>query len=117
MKRYAALGGDFLRFSDLTADRIMAVLSRAVELHSLFKAEGRQPQLLAGRRVAVMWDAGGFRNRAGFELGIRLMGGIDVEIPGPLAGKEAPIDVGGYLSSWFDAIVVRTREFSDLESN
>jgi len=63
---------------------------------------------LDGRRIALVWDAEGFRNRVAFELGIAELGGVSVRVPGPLDDRESIEDVARYLDNWFDAVVART---------
>ena len=63
---------------------------------------------LRRRRIALIWDASGFRNRVAFELGIAELGGVSVEVPGCLDERELIEDVVRYLDNWFDAIVART---------
>ncbi len=69
---------------------------------------------LAGKRVAFIWDGEGFRNRAAFDLGVQLLGGVGVEIPVRLGVGEAIEDVAHYLDNWFDAAVIRTPRFETL---
>ena len=70
--------------------------------------ERRSPQALRGRRIALIWDAEGFRNRVAFELGIAELGGVSVRVPGALDERESIEDFARYLDNWFDAIVART---------
>ena len=77
--------------------------------------ERSMPQPLRGKRIALSFEDGGFRNRVAFELGIRLMGGEAVYIPGRPGERESASDWARYLSNWFDAIVIRTPEYSIIE--
>ncbi|MGH9210488.1 MAG: ornithine carbamoyltransferase [Acidimicrobiales bacterium] len=103
--------GDLLRLCDRTGAEIEGLIGRAAWL----RANPRPPHSLGGRRLAFLWDGEGFRNRAAFELGARLLGGIGVEIPGRLGEREAIGDLAQYLDNWFDAIVVRTSRFERLQ--
>jgi len=105
---------DFLRFHDLPAEIVSDILDRAGALAAAWN-ERRMPQVLAGKRVALVVDDGGWRNTTAFDLGIQAMGGMCVHAPLSLTGREAIADLAGYLDNWFDFIVVRTRELSALD--
>jgi ornithine carbamoyltransferase len=97
---------DFLALSDLSRDEIEHVLDLAVEFANAFARRGLPP-LLSGKSVALWFPDDGFRNRCAFDLGIQLLGGIVVHVPGNLGKREPAGDVAAYLSNWFDALVVR----------
>jgi len=98
---------DFISFLDWSADELSDIVEAARTFRRLW-VEGESPPALRGRRVALMWGASGFRNRVAFELGIAELGGLSVEIPGPIDEREPLEDVARYLDNWFDAIVART---------
>src|SRR5882724_12709169 len=100
----------FLRFFDLDQSAVHALIDLAQELEKAFHNRA-MPQFLRGQRIALSFEDGGFRNRVAFELGIRLMGGEAVFIPGRPGEKEPASDWARYLSNWFDAIVVRTPDY------
>lgn len=106
--------GHFLKVSDYEQDFLMDVLDRAIELEREFHAR-LMSRPLKGKRIALMFEDTGFRNRVAFELGIRLMGGEAVFVPGKPGENESPADIARYLSNWFDAIVIRTPEMSVIE--
>lgn len=98
---------DFVSLLDWhTADLIDLV--KAAQTFRRLWIERNSPPALKGRRIALIWGASGFRNRVSFELGIAELGGVSVEIPGPLDEIERLEDVAKYLGNWFDAIVART---------
>ncbi len=99
---------DFVSLLDWSQQEIVALLDLADEMRREWRA-GPMQQRLRGRRVALIWDAGGFRNRVAFELGIAAMGGTAVHVPRELDAREPIEDVVRYLANWFDAIVARTR--------
>ena len=107
--------GHFLSLFDLTADEILALLEDAQQFHDAFRLNRLPPGLL-GKRVAMIWDGTGFRNRVAFELGIKLMHGEPVEVPYHFGPDEPATDVARYLSNWFDAIIVRTSSHAALEA-
>ena len=65
---------DLLALNDLPAETILALLHRARAMRDGWESR-RMPQALAGRRVALVVDDGGWRNTTAFELGIQAMGG------------------------------------------
>ena len=108
------MAGDFITMLDWSAGDIVALLDLADRMRRDWH-ERRMPQHLQGRRVALVWDAGGFRNRVAFELGIAAMGGTAVQVPGELDAREPIEDVTRYLENWFDAIVARTRSHRHMQ--
>lgn len=106
--------GHFLQVCDLAQEALLELLERAQSLETAFHAR-EVPCLLKGKRIALSFEDGGFRNRVAFELGIRLMGGEAVFVPGRPGQKEPAGDMARYLSNWFDAIVVRTPEYGVVE--
>ena len=85
----------------------MQVVEAAESFRQKWNARN-SPPVLRGKRIALIWDAPGFRNRVAFELGIAELGGVSVEVPGRLDERERLEDVARYLDTWFDAIVART---------
>jgi ornithine carbamoyltransferase len=74
---------DFLRLCDRSAAELAGLIQRAAQLCNAFAAHTPQ-RTLAHRRVGFIWDGEGFRNRAAFELGVQLLAGHGVSIPGRL---------------------------------
>ncbi|ONG58166.1 ornithine carbamoyltransferase [Pseudoroseomonas deserti] len=106
---------DLLALDDLPPDQLIAILERAVELARLWTAR-RMPQSLAGRRLALVVNDGGWRNTSAFDLGIQAMGGLCVQAPLRLDQREAVADLGAYLDNWFDAVVCRAPALSTLRA-
>lgn len=98
---------DFISFLDWSTGDLMDLVDAARTYRQMWKKQ-RSPQVLSGRRIALIWDAEGFRNRVAFELGIAELGGVSVRIPGALDERECIEDFARYLDNWFDAIVART---------
>jgi ornithine carbamoyltransferase len=107
------MAADFVTMLDWSQRGILDLLDLADRMRRDWQAR-RMPQSLRGRRVALVWDAGGFRNRVAFELGIAAMGGTAVQVPGELDRREPIEDVVRYLENWFDAIVARTRSHQHM---
>jgi ornithine carbamoyltransferase len=104
---------DFLRLCDRSAAELARLIERATRLRAAFAATTPQ-RTLAGRRVGFIWHGEGFRNRAAFELGVQLLAGHGVTIPGRLGEREPVEDLARYLDNWFDVVVVRTSSFQAL---
>jgi ornithine carbamoyltransferase len=104
---------DFVSFIEYTPDEVTVLLDESEAMRSAFKCR-EVKQCLKGKTIALIWDAGGFRNRVAFELGISALGGSWVQVPGPLDERESIEDVAAYLTNWFDAIVARTRKHSHM---
>jgi ornithine carbamoyltransferase len=104
---------DYLSMLDYSRVEIEALLGLTDSLREAWHAK-RLAQSLKGRRIALIWDAGGFRNRVAFELGIAALGATAVLVPGELDVREPIEDVTRYLANWVDAIVARTRPHSHM---
>lgn len=104
-----------LALDGLAPETILALLHRAQAMRDAWAAR-RMPQALAGRRVALVVDDGGWRNTTAFELGIAAMGGICARAPITLAGKEVVPDLAAYLGNWVDAVAIRTRDLGALQA-
>ncbi len=105
---------DFLSLLDRSTADIRDLLDQARRLRDDFRAR-TLPRALGDIRVGLIWDAEGFRNRVAFELGIALMGGTAIEVPGRLDERESVEDVAQYLDNWFDLVIVRTRDHAVLQ--
>jgi ornithine carbamoyltransferase len=103
---------DFLRLCDRSGEQLEGVLRLAAAARADTTAlHGSLPS----SRIALIWDAPGFRTRVAFDLAVRDLGAQGVEVPIAFSGSEPLEDIAGYLSNWFDLIVVRTRHFHDLQ--
>jgi len=107
------MASDFIHLSDFSETELIGLMDAADDLRQSWISR-RMPQAIAGKNVALLWDAGGFRNRVAFELGIAAMGGTAVQVPGKLDVREPIEDVARYLQNWFHAIVARTETHRHL---
>jgi len=105
---------DFLEFHSLPPEAIFGIIERAGQLARLW-ADRSMPQSLLDKRVGLIVDDTGWRNTTAFELGVKAMGGLCVEAPIKFGGGEDIADLAGYLSNWFDLLVVRTKELATLK--
>jgi ornithine carbamoyltransferase len=110
-----ATARDFLALNDHRTEDLLAIIERAQHLAACWH-ERRMPQCLEGRRIALVVDDGGWRNTTAFHLGITSMGGICVQPPITLAGREAITDLAAYLDNWVDATVIRTPDLAALRT-
>lgn len=104
-----------LALDELAPETILALLRRARAMRDAWAARC-MPQALAGRRVALVVDDGGWRNTTAFELGIAAMGGLCTRAPITLAGKETAQDLAAYLGNWVDAVAIRTPHLGALRA-
>lgn len=107
-------GKDFIEFHRLPTRDLMQVIRRANFMAEAW-SQRQMPQILAGMRVALIVDDGGWRNTAAFDLGIHAMGGICVHTPITFGTTETINDLAGYLDNWFDLLIVRTKELAVLQ--
>ena len=97
----------FLTGEELSADELVRVLDRAVEL----KADRTASQALAGRSVALVFEKPSTRTRVSFEVGVHELGGQPVVLSGgelQLSRGESVRDTALVLSRYVQAIGVRT---------
>ena len=105
---------DFLEFHSLPLDILTGIIDRAQQLAAHW-ANCTMPQALTAKRVGIIVDDTGWRNTAAFDLGVKAMGGIAVQLPINFNVRETTADLAGYLDNWFDLLVVRTRELETLK--
>ncbi|AXA39914.1 ornithine carbamoyltransferase [Rhizobium leguminosarum] len=106
---------NFLEFHDIPEAGLRSIVARAGELAEAWD-ERAMPQSLAGKRVALIVDDGGWRNTTAFDLGIQAMGGICVHVQIAFNTREETGDLSGYLGNWFDMLVIRTKELATLKA-
>ncbi|PDS79144.1 ornithine carbamoyltransferase [Rhizobium sp. L43] len=106
---------NFLEFHDIPEAGLRSIIARAGELAKAWD-ERAMPQSLAGKRVALIADDGGWRNTSAFDLGIQAMGGICAHVPIGFNVREETGDLAGYLGNWFDMLVIRTKELTTLKA-
>jgi ornithine carbamoyltransferase len=95
---------------DLTPDEFGEILDTAAELKAKFH-KGERPPLLAGAVLALVFEKPSLRTRISFEAAMTHLGGASIFLSGSdagLNGRESLADVARVLSSYSDAIVLRT---------
>jgi len=108
---------DFLSILDLSREEIGKVFELASELKEKSR-EGKCPQLLSGRSMALIFHKPSLRTRVSFEVGLNQLGGrglyiTDQEIQ--LGRRESIHDVSKVLSRFVDGIMIRTFSHQDVE--
>jgi ornithine carbamoyltransferase len=104
----------FLTGAELTRDELAALLDRAAEL----KAHRLASTALAGKSVALVFEAPSTRTRVSFEVGVAELGGTPVVLRGDelqLSRGESPRDTAIVLSRFVHAIGIRTGDHAPLE--
>ena len=107
-----------LKLSDLTKEELLHVLDVADEAKCLHKA-GRDPKLLEGRAVALLFAKNSTRTRTSLEVGIHQLGGLGTYLSAAelQTARGEPIkDTARVLGRYYDAIVCRTYKQGDLET-
>ena len=101
---------DFISLADWSAEELRGILARAAELKRLNR-EGKRPQTLEGRSLAMFFEKPSLRTHVTFEAGMTQLGGHAIWLRPEQVGigtRETPGDVAANLSRWVDAIVART---------
>lgn len=106
---------DFLSITDLSADETRRLIARAMELKAA--AAGDVAQLLAGKRVALLFEKPSLRTRVSFQIGIAELGGFSLYLSPDEVGlgqREPVSDVARVLSGYVDCIVARVNAHDSL---
>ena len=107
-----------LKLSYLTKEELLHVLDVADEAKRLHK-EGRDPKLLEGKAVALLFAKNSTRTRTSLEVGIHQLGGLGTYLSAAelQTARGEPIkDTARVLGRYYDAIVCRTYKQSNLET-
>jgi len=101
---------DFLSLADLTREEVEEILHLAATLKRDLKA-GRQPPLLTGKSLAMIFEKPSLRTRVTFEVGMSQLGGYPVYLTPKdiqLGERESVADIARNLERWVDLIMART---------
>jgi ornithine carbamoyltransferase len=104
----------FLTGAELTRGELTALIDRAAEL----KADRLASSALAGKSVALVFEAPSTRTRVSFEVGVAELGGTPVLLRGDelqVSRGESPRDTALVLSRFVHMIGVRTGDHGPLE--
>jgi ornithine carbamoyltransferase len=100
----------FLTLSDLTAEQILALIDRAIELKTQRKNHQPHPTL-KGKILAMIFEKASTRTRISFEAGIIQLGGqaLFIASKDSQMGRGEPIfDTAKVISSMVDLVMMRT---------
>ena len=109
----------FLDIRDLSTDQLSALLDHAAEMKAAHKAGRAQPQPLAGKSVAMIFDKQSTRTRLSFEVGISQLGGQPIMLSASdmqIGRGETMQDTACVMSRYVDAINIRCFQHETLTS-
>ena len=101
---------DFVTVADWPAEALWEMADRAARLRAHHR-EGKRPQTLQGRTLAMYFEKPSLRTHVTFEAGIAQLGGHAVLLKPEQIGigtRESPEDVARSLSRWVDCLMART---------
>ena len=107
----------FLTLMDLAPDEIRALIARAIELKTQYRA-GTAPHSLEGKVLAMIFTKASTRTRVSFEAGMAQLGGSALFLSGQdtQLGRGEPIaDSARVISSMVDIVMIRTFAHADVE--
>ena len=109
----------FLDIRDLSTDQLGALLDHAAEMKQAQKAGRAQPQPLAGKSVAMIFEKQSTRTRLSFEVGISQLGGQPIMLSASdmqIGRGEIMQDTARVMSRYVDAITIRCFQHETLTS-
>jgi ornithine carbamoyltransferase len=109
----------FLDIRDLSTDQLGALLDHAAEMKQAQKAGRSQPQPLAGKSVAMIFEKQSTRTRLSFEVGISQLGGQPIMLSASdmqIGRGETMQDTARVMSRYVDAITIRCFQHETLTS-
>lgn len=107
----------FLSLIDVSVAELKSLLAEAARLKAEVK-RGHRPQLAAGRALGMVFEKQSLRTRASFEAAMAQLGGSTVFLSatdGPMGQREPVPDFARTLSSYVDAVVLRTFKHETIE--
>jgi ornithine carbamoyltransferase len=107
-------GKDLLSISDLTGEKLKALIRSAVDMK-----EGCWRTTLSGKSLALVFEKPSLRTRVSFELAMRQLGGESLYLSPEEVGlgrRESIPDVARVLCRYVDVIAARTFAHSTVES-
>jgi ornithine carbamoyltransferase len=101
---------DFLSLADFSRAELEEMLHLAARLKRDLN-DGKQPPLLAGKSLAMIFEKPSLRTRVTFEIGMNQLGGTAVNLTHgdiQLGRRESVADIARNLERWVDLIMART---------
>lgn len=102
---------------ELTRDDLDEIFELARDIKTRFR-QGERPRLLQGRVLSLIFEKPSLRTRISFEAGMQQLGGGSIFLSdrdAGLHGREALCDVARVLSSYCDAVALRTYKQQTIE--
>ena len=106
----------FLDLSMIDAASLRLILAKAAELKAL-RTKGQMPPLLAGKKLAMIFEKNSTRTRVSFEVAMMELGGHALSFNGnelQLGRGETVADTAKVLSRYIDAIMLRCHSHDKL---
>jgi ornithine carbamoyltransferase len=101
---------DFLSLADFTRAELEEILHLSATLKRDLKA-GKQPPLLGGKSLAMIFEKPSLRTRVTFDVGMTQLGGSAINLAPKdiqLGERESVADIARNLERWVDLIMART---------
>ncbi|PLX39781.1 MAG: ornithine carbamoyltransferase [Hyphomicrobiales bacterium] len=106
----------FLDLSPIGAEQIRAILDHAAAMKQA-RGQGAVESVLAGRKLAMIFEKPSTRTRVSFDVGMRELGGETIVLNGDdmqIGRGESIADTARVLSRYVDIIMLRATEHSHL---
>ena len=110
MWRQSEIMKHLISLLNLTVDEVHEILTLSHELKAGWK-RGERPALLQGRYLTQVFEKPSLRTRVSFDAAMAQLGGTGLFLPAQdagLHGRESLADVARVISSYSDAVVLRT---------
>jgi len=110
-------GKHFLDLSAIDAASLRHILTKAAEIKAA-RLQGQLPPLLAGKKLAMIFEKNSTRTRVSFEVAMMELGGHALSFNGnelQLGRGETVADTAQVLSRYVDAIMLRCHDHGKLE--
>ena len=107
----------FLDLADISAQELRHILDHAARLKKL-RAQGTMEPLLAGKKLAMIFEKNSTRTRVSFEVAMMELGGHVLSFNGnelQLGRGETVADTARVLSRYVDAIMLRCHAHDKIE--
>jgi ornithine carbamoyltransferase len=105
----------FLSLLDVSLAELKEILADAARMKAELQ-RGHRPPILAGRVLGMIFEKPSLRTRASFEAAMAQLGGSSIFVgDGTMGQRESVPDFARTLSSYVDAVVLRTYRHETIE--
>lgn len=108
----------FLDLCDLSPVEIRAILDGAARIKARRRSPLATDKILAGKKIAMIFEQPSMRTRMSFDVGIRELGGESIMVTGKeieLGERESIADTARVLSRYVDGIMIRMLNHAQLK--